>query len=90
MDKRGYWIAHFKVTDMEAYKVYQAKVTDILRGYGARFLVRGGRSHTDEGHSASRTVIIEFEDYKSALHCYLSRVRTAEALRQGNAVGMSS
>jgi uncharacterized protein (DUF1330 family) len=33
MDKRGYWIAHFEVTDLEAYRAYQAKVVAILRGY---------------------------------------------------------
>jgi uncharacterized protein (DUF1330 family) len=88
VDKRGYWITHFEVTDLEAYRAYQAKVVAILRGYGARFLARGGRSHTDEGHSASRTAIVEFEDYKTALQCYLSpEYGKAEALRQGNAVG---
>jgi len=88
MDKKGYWIAHFEVTDVEAYKAYQAEIVIILSHFGARFLVRGGRSHSDEGHSTSRTVIIEFKDYKTALQFYRSPdYEKAEALRQGNAVG---
>jgi len=88
MAKKGYWIAHFEVTNLEAYLAYQEQVVILLGEYGARFLVRGGRSHTDEAHGASRTLVIEFEDYKAALRRYLSpEFAKAEALRQGNAVG---
>jgi uncharacterized protein (DUF1330 family) len=88
MAKQGYWIAHFELTNPEAYKAYQEQVMILLGEYGARFLVRGGRSHTDEAHSASRTLVIEFADYKAALRCYLSpEFAKAEALRLGNAVG---
>jgi uncharacterized protein (DUF1330 family) len=88
MARKGYWIAQFEVSDLEAYKAYQAAVVPILRQRGARFLVRGGRSHLGEGQAPSRTVVVEFNDYKSALSCYLSpEYERAKALTEGNAVG---
>ena len=52
--------------------------------FGARFLVRGGRSEVTEGHARSRTVVIEFPSYEAALACYRSPdYQAAKALREG-------
>ena len=69
---KGYWIAHVDVSDPEGYKDYQAANAAAFRKYGARFLVRGGAAEQPEGKTRSRHVIIEFEDYPTALACYRS------------------
>jgi uncharacterized protein (DUF1330 family) len=79
---RGYWIAHVDVADPEAYKAYVAANAVPFAKYGARFLVRGGRSEVPEGASRSRQVVLEFKDYETALACYRSpEYEAAKALR---------
>ena len=59
-----------------------------FRKYGARFLVRGGKSEIMEGNSRARHVVIEFQDYSTALACYRSpEYRRAMALRKDHSVG---
>jgi len=82
---KGYWIAHVDVSDPEAYKAYVAENAIAFRKYGAKFLVRGGKNEVPEGTSRSRTVILEFTDYATALACYHSpEYAKAIALRHGN------
>jgi uncharacterized protein (DUF1330 family) len=80
---KGYWIARVDVNDAEAYKAYVAADAEPFRKYGARFLVRGGRFESMEGHNRARTVVLEFKDYDTALACYRSpEYQKARALRQ--------
>jgi uncharacterized protein (DUF1330 family) len=80
---KGYWIAHVDVADPEAYKTYIAANAIPFAKYGARFLVRAGRNQVKEGAARSRHIVIEFEDYATALACYESQeYRRALALRQ--------
>jgi uncharacterized protein (DUF1330 family) len=69
---KGYWVANVDITDPEGYKAYVAANAEALRKYGARFLVRGGRSECVEGKLRSRLVVIEFVDFATALECYRS------------------
>lgn len=69
---KGYWIARVDVPDPEKYKAYVAANAGPLKKYGARFLVRGGRSENPEGASRARNVVIEFPSYEAALECYRS------------------
>ena len=79
---KGYWIVRVDVSDPEAYKAYVAANAAAFRNYGARFLVRGGAYETVEGASRARNVVIEFEDYATALACYHSpEYAAARALR---------
>ncbi|HEV3372307.1 MAG TPA: DUF1330 domain-containing protein [Xanthobacteraceae bacterium] len=79
---KGYWIVRVDVSDPEAYKAYVAANAAAFRTYGARFLVRGGAYETVEGASRARNVVIEFEDYATALACYHSpEYAAARALR---------
>jgi uncharacterized protein (DUF1330 family) len=83
---KGYWIVRGNVTDPEAYKGYVAANAEAFRKFGARFLARGGKSEVVEGEGASRNVVIEFEDYATALACYHSpEYAAAKALRMGAA-----
>jgi uncharacterized protein (DUF1330 family) len=69
---KGYWVARVDVHDPEVYKDYVAANAAAFAKYGARFLVRGGRSEAPEGTPRSRTVVIEFKDYDTAVACYRS------------------
>lgn len=69
---KGYWIARVDVADQEKYKAYIAANAEPLKMYGARFLVRAGRSETPEGTSRSRNAVIEFPTYQAALDCWKS------------------
>jgi uncharacterized protein (DUF1330 family) len=88
MSKKGYWIAHVDVADPEQYKYYIAANAVAFRQYGGRFLVRGGTSETVEGSLRARTVIVEFDDYATALACYQStEYAHALAIRQSASTG---
>jgi uncharacterized protein (DUF1330 family) len=81
---KGYWIANVDVTDADGYKAYVAANSEAFRKYGARFLVRGGKSECMEGKFRSRIVILEFPDYAAALACYRSpEYENARRLRLG-------
>src|SRR5262245_49819558 len=84
MMTKGYWVALADVSDPEGYKAYVAENAKAFRKYGARFLTRGGKSETPEGHTRSRIVVIEFPTYAAAVECYHSpEYAKAIALRQG-------
>ena len=79
---KAYWVARVDVHDPEAYKGYVAANAAAFAKYGARFLVRGGRSEAPEGTHRSRNVVIEFKDYDTAVACYHSpEYAAAKALR---------
>ena len=81
---KGYWIAHVDVADAEGYKAYQAANAIAFAKFGARFLVRAGRSAVPEGALRARHVVIEFKDYDTALACWDSaEYQRAKAVRQG-------
>ena len=83
---KGYWLVHVDIHDPEGYKPYQAANATAFGKYGARFLVRGGRSEITEGKPRSRAVVLEFPSYEAALACYRSPdYQAAKALRQGKA-----
>lgn len=84
---KGYWIGRVDVTDPEAYKRYVEANAAPLARYGARFLVRAGRSEAVEGEARARNVVIEFPDYDTALACYRSpEYQAAMAHREGASV----
>jgi uncharacterized protein (DUF1330 family) len=84
---KGYWIVSIDVTDPEGYQLYIAENANAFRKYGARFLVRGGKSEVVEGAFRSRIVTIEFRDYPTALACYRSpEYAKAMDLRRGKAI----
>jgi uncharacterized protein (DUF1330 family) len=72
------------VTDPEGYKAYQAANAKAFGKFGAKFLVRSGRSEVVEGHARARCVVIEFPSYEAALACYRSPdYQAAKAVREG-------
>ena len=69
---KGYWVGRVDVIKPEGYQAYGVALAEVLRKYGAKFLVRGGKHETKEGSSRSRNVVLEFKDYETALACYNS------------------
>src|SRR5712691_2943233 len=84
---KGYWVVRVDVKDEEGYKPYATGNGPIFKKFGARFVVRAGKSECPEGTSRSRNVVIEFPDYATALACYRSpEYQQNMKLRQPHAV----
>jgi uncharacterized protein (DUF1330 family) len=85
---KGYWIVQSDITDMKRHSEYAKANRDVLRRYGARFLVRWGQQDVAEGTARERQVVIEFPDYASAYNCYHDpEYEAAHQLRIGAAEG---
>ena len=72
MSGKGYWIAMVSITDPQRYKDYIAENAVAFEKFGAKFVARGGQAEFPEGFPATRTVILEFDSYQTALSCYHS------------------
>ena len=71
---KGYWIALYKkIENIDNLKKYAAKVTPVIKSYGGKPLVRGGKHITLEGNDFLRTVIWEFPSYEKAIECHDSK-----------------
>lgn len=58
-----YVIGNLKITDLDQFMIYSKRVREVVRDYGARFLVRGGHSYSIEGDwETHRLIVIEFPD----------------------------
>jgi uncharacterized protein (DUF1330 family) len=85
--RKGYWIGHIDVTDPEGYKEYVVADMMPFGKFHGRFLVRGGRREVTEGNVRSRTVVLEFPSYDTALACYRSPdYQEVKTLRDGRCV----
>ena len=70
---KGYVVCVYKsITSEEKLKEYAVKARAAVEKYKGKFLIRGGRSTTNEGHKSPRTVIIEFPTYDVANQFYNS------------------
>tara|TARA_B100001971_G_scaffold41086_1_gene36111 strand:- start:2882 stop:3178 length:297 start_codon:yes stop_codon:yes gene_type:complete len=71
---KGYWIALYKqINNMDNLKNYGVKVTPIIKSFGGKPLVRGGKYQRIEGEDFSRTVIWEFPNFQKAIECHESK-----------------
>jgi uncharacterized protein (DUF1330 family) len=87
MMAKGYWLVAADITDAEGYKQYLAESGRAFAKFGARFLARGGPSEQVEGKTRSRSIVLEFKDYATALECYRSpEYSVAWAARNGRAM----
>ena len=69
---KAYWVAHVDVDDPDAYQEYKSANAVAFAKYSAKFIVRGGQQEIREGKNRKRTVVLEFQDYETALACYNS------------------
>ena len=71
---KGYWIALYKqINNLDNLKNYGAKVTPVIKSFGGKPLVRGGKYQRIEGEDFSRTVIWEFPNFQKAIECHESK-----------------
>lgn len=70
MTKKGYWVAMVDIADQEGYKDYIALNKAAFDKYGAKFVVRAGKSEILEGPAENRLAVIEFADFDTAMACY--------------------
>ena len=71
---KGYWIALYKeINNTDNVKKYGSIVTPIIKSFGGKPLVRGGKYESLEGDDFPRTVVWEFPNYEKALECYNSK-----------------
>ena len=85
--KKAYVLVQSDVTNPDQYAGYAKLTPAIIEQYGGKFLTRGGRSITLEGHKApARVVVIEFPSYEMAQAFYNGpEYSAARKLRAGAA-----
>ena len=85
---KGYVVCVYKsITNEEKLKEYAVKAKTAVEKYKGKFLVRGGKSTTNEGDISPRTVVIEFPSYDEANIFYNSNeYQEAHAVLEGNAI----
>ena len=72
--KKGYWISlYFEIKNQENLKKYAETVTPIIKSYGGKPLIRGGKFEVFEGDTFVRTVVWEFTNYEKAVQCHKSK-----------------
>ena len=83
---KGYWVVRVSVSNTENYPSYLAAAKPAFDKFEARFIVRGGRRIAMEGQARDRNVVVEFDDYDTAVACYQSpEYQVAKAIRVANA-----
>ena len=71
---KGYWIATYKqIDDLEKLKEYAEKATPIIKEFGGKPIIRGGKYHIIDGDEFIRTVIWEFPSFEKAYQCHESK-----------------
>ena len=68
---KAYWVCIYeKINDSEKLKQYAAKAKPAVEKFFGKFLVRGGKSRTNDGIDSPRIVVVEFPDFNTAVNCY--------------------
>jgi uncharacterized protein (DUF1330 family) len=83
----AYVIVDVDVHEPDADRDYQRQVPDTLAPFGGRFIVRGGKAETLEGHwQPQRVVVLEFPSVDQARAWHASQAYQAIIpIRQRNA-----
>jgi len=83
---KGYLIGNINVKNAESYREYAKAAEPIVRAYGGRYLVRGGKAEPLEDTKAWRLVVLEFPSLADAEKFYRSpEYRKIMHLRTDNA-----
>ena len=71
---KGYVVCVYKsISSEKKLKEYAVKARTAVEKYKGKFIIRGGKSTTNEGDKSPRTVVIEFPSYDEANLFYNSR-----------------
>ena len=70
---KAYWIATYKKIDnLKKLRKYAEKATPIIKKFGGKAIVRGGKYQLIDGEEFIRTVIWEFPNFEQATLCQSS------------------
>ena len=85
---KGYVVCVYKsISNEEKLKEYAVKARDAVKKYKGKFLIRGGKSTSNEGDRSPRTVVIEFPSYNEANLFYNStEYQEAHDVLKGHAI----
>ena len=85
---KGYVVCVYKsISSKEKLKEYAVKAKAAVEKYKGKFLIRGGKTTTNEGKESPRTVIIEFPSYDEANLFYNSKeYQEAHQILEGHVV----
>ena len=85
---KGYVVCVYKsITNEDKLKEYAVKARAAVEKYKGKFLIRGGKTTTNEGDASPRTVVIEFPSYEEANLVYNSKeYQEAHDILKGYAV----
>ena len=85
---KGYVVCVYKsITNDYKLKEYAVKARIAVEKYKGKFLIRGGKTTTNEGDASPRTVVIEFPSYEEANLFYKSKeYQEAHDILKGHAV----
>ena len=71
---KGYIVCVYKrISNEEKLKEYAVKARVAVEKFRGKFIIRGGKSTTNEGKKSPRTVVIEFSSYNEANLFYNSK-----------------
>ena len=71
---KGYVVCVYKnITNEEKLKEYAIKARTAVEKFKGKFLIRGGRSSSNEGEKSPRTIVIEFPSFDDAKAFYQSK-----------------
>ena len=71
--RSAYVVVNLDVHDRRRFSAYRRRVSDVIRKYGGRYLVRAGELRALEGgEGMSCLIIIEFPSMEDAMRCYES------------------
>ena len=84
---KGYVVCVYKnITNEEKLKEYAIKARTAVEKYKGKFLIRGGKSTSNEGERSPRTVVIEFLSFDEANRFYNSKeYQEAHSILEGYA-----
>ena len=84
---KGYVVCVYKnITSDKKLKEYAIKAREAVEKYKGKFLIRGGRSTSNEGEKSPRTVVIEFPSFDQANIFYKSKeYQNAHSILKGYA-----
>ena len=85
---KAYWVCVYeKIYNLEKLKEYATKAKPAVEKFSGKFLVRGGKNRTTDGIESTRTVVVEFPDYNTAIECYDSKeYQEAHGILKGHVV----
>ena len=71
---KGYLLGQITISDKSQYRKYDAKIGDVIKQFGGKYLVKGGLRMVKEGSPTfQRDVLVEFKDIEAAQNFFSSK-----------------